>query len=48
MLNAFDFKQLPNVSVQEANEQQNQQGLGGQRSGGDRQQGGYTRRAGFQ
>ncbi|CAF4513823.1 unnamed protein product, partial [Rotaria magnacalcarata] len=26
MLNAFDFKSLPNVGVQEANDQQNQQG----------------------
>ncbi|CAF0878467.1 unnamed protein product [Adineta ricciae] len=48
MLNAFDFKSLPNVGVQEANEQQNQAGHGNQRSGGDRQQGGYARRAGFQ
>jgi small subunit ribosomal protein S17e len=47
MLNAFDFKSLPNVTVQEASEQQNQQG-GHQRSGGDRQQGGYARRGGFQ
>jgi small subunit ribosomal protein S17e len=50
MLNAFDFKTLPNVSVQEANEQQNQQGHSNQRSGGERQQGGggYARRGGFQ
>ncbi|CAF2773001.1 unnamed protein product [Rotaria sp. Silwood2] len=48
MLNAFDFKTLPNVSVQETNEQQNQQGLSNQRSGGDRQQGTYHRRGGFQ
>ena len=48
MLNAFDFKSLPNVGVQESNDQQNQTGHGNQRSGGDRQQGGYARRAGFQ
>ncbi|CAF1463157.1 unnamed protein product [Rotaria magnacalcarata] len=48
MLSAFDFKTLPNVAVQEANEQQNQHGSGNQRSGGDRQQGGYARRGGFQ
>jgi small subunit ribosomal protein S17e len=50
MLNAFDFKTLPNVSVQEASEQQNQQGHSNQRSGGERQQGGggYARRGGFQ
>ncbi|UJR31900.1 hypothetical protein I4U23_019374 [Adineta vaga] len=48
MLNAFDFKSLQNVDVQEANDQQNQQGHGNQRSHGDRQQGGYARRAGFQ
>ena len=47
MLNAFDFKTLPNVGVQEANDQQNQQG-GNQRGGHDRQQGGYARRGGFQ
>lgn len=48
MLNAFDFKALPNVGLQEANEQSNQQGHGNQRSGGDRQRGGYARRGGFQ
>jgi small subunit ribosomal protein S17e len=47
MLNAFDFKALPNVTVQETSEQHNQQG-GNQRSGGERQQGGYARRGGFQ
>ncbi|CAF1616457.1 unnamed protein product [Rotaria sp. Silwood1] len=48
MLNAFDFKTLPNVGVQETNEQQNQQGHSNQRLGGDRQQGTYQRRGGFQ
>jgi len=50
MLNAFDFKALPNVGVQESNDQQNQQqGGGNQRGGGgDRQQGGYARRGGYQ
>ena len=48
MLNAFDFKALTNVAVQETNEQQNQQGFGNQRLGVDRQQMGYARRAGFQ
>lgn len=47
MLNAFDFKALPNVGLQEANDQQNQQG-GNQRGGHDRQQGNYARRGGFQ
>ena len=47
MLNAFDFKSLPNVDVQQANEQQNQrQGQGNAR--GERSQGGYARRAGYQ
>jgi len=46
MLNAFDFKSLPNVGVQEPSDQQNQPG-GNQRSGLDRQQGGYTRRGGL-
>ena len=51
MLNAFDFKSLDNVSIHEANEQQNQQQTGQQRGGGgrDRQQaGGFARRTGFQ
>ena len=48
MLNAFDFRDLHNVGLQEANEQQNQQGSGNQRTGGDRKQGGYARRGGFQ
>jgi len=43
MLNAFDFKALPNVSLQEANDQQQQQG-GNQRG----RQGGYARRANLQ
>lgn len=49
MLNAFDFKTLPNVGVQQSNEQQNQ-GQGNQRGGGggDRQRGGFARRGGFQ
>ena len=47
MLNAFDFKALPNVGLQEATDQQNQQG-GNQRGGFDRQQGNYARRGGFQ
>ena len=47
MLHAFDFKSLPNVGVQEANDQQNQQG-GNQRGGADRKQGTYARRGGFQ
>ena len=46
MLNAFDFKNLPNVGLQESNDQANQ-GQGNARSGGDRQ-GGYSRRGGFQ
>jgi small subunit ribosomal protein S17e len=49
MLNAFDFKSLHNVSVQETNDQQNQQQGGNQRAGHERQQGGgYARRGGFQ
>ena len=48
MLNAFDFKNLSNVGVQQSNDQQNQ-GQGNQRGGGgDRQRGGYARRGGFQ
>ncbi|CAF0818090.1 unnamed protein product [Adineta steineri] len=48
MLNAFDFKSLPNVDVQERDNQPNQQQGGNQRGGHDRQQSGYARRAGFQ
>jgi len=48
MLNAFDFKSLHNVSLQETNDQQNQQQGGNQRAGPDRQRGGYARRGGFQ
>ncbi|CAF1088379.1 unnamed protein product [Rotaria sp. Silwood1] len=47
MLNAFDFKSLPNVGLQETSDQQNQQG-GNQRGGSDRQQRPYAQRAGFQ
>jgi len=47
MLNAFDFKSLPNVGLQSNTETQNQQGSGNARAGGDRR-GGYARRAGFQ
>lgn len=47
MLNAFDFKNLPNVDVQQANEQQTQrQGQGNAR--GERSQGGFARRGGYQ
>jgi len=48
MLNAFDFKSLHNVSLQEPTDQQTQQQGGNQRAGRDRQQGGFARRGGFQ
>lgn len=45
MLNAFDFKNLPNVGLQETNEKSNQ-GQGNARGGSDRQ-GGFSRRNAF-